>query len=64
MTRHLLHTGGVVGSIPTAPTIYLIEIPKELENAWMLRFCGKRPKQTERDGNSGGKVGEDVHDLY
>jgi hypothetical protein len=64
MTRHRLHTGGVPSSILGVPTTYTIEINGKTYPLRNGIVCGYPPKWTERDGNSGGKVGEDVRGPF
>jgi hypothetical protein len=58
MKDTLLHTGGVVGSIPTAPTIYPIEIIGLYKLYKLGTGCENCPKRTELDENTGGGMGE------
>jgi hypothetical protein len=64
MKRHTLHTGGVVGSIPTAPTTYPIEIIELYGNIVQLPVCGNLPQTARTGPEHRGRIGGSVPALF
>jgi hypothetical protein len=58
MKDTLLHTGGVVGSIPTAPTSFSLYYQWDGLLVTPGSFPTTSPKRTELDENTGGGLGE------